>query len=130
MIGLFTLAAVLSGEPRSAPVVFACEHFSSPAETDGVGSYVHLKAVQYPHDRWTLEFEEGGVIEASWSWIEKAKGLGRLEWREGQTESTAVVHLVGGSERVGMPSFWLSKGKELTIGGPGYMCNGRLEGDQ
>ena len=130
MIVLYALFAMSVQEPASAPTVFACQHYDSPSETDGVGSYVDLRAVRDANDRWTLEFDSGKTFEASWSWVEKTKGLGRLEWRDGDLQSVGIVHQVAGSENAGMPSFWLSKGEKLEVDGPGYMCNGRLEGGQ
>ena len=130
MIGLFATLAILSDQPKSPPVVFACEHYDSAADTDGVGSTVDLRAVQYADDRWTLEFEAGRVFEATWSWIKREEGLGRLAWRDRNRPEVAIVHLVAGSEELGVPSFWLSRGEPPVVDGPGYMCNGRLEGDQ
>lgn len=127
---LYAMMAVLAAPPESAPIVFACEHYDSPSQTDGVSSYVDLRAVRNANDRWTMEFANGKPLQATWSWIEKAKGVGRLEWRDGEVRSVGIVHQVLGSENVGMPSFWLSRGEKLEVDGPGYMCNGRLEGGQ
>jgi hypothetical protein len=128
MIGLFAALAVPIDQPKSTPVVFACEYYDSAAETDGVGSFVDLRAVRYPDDRWTLEFESGRILKAAWSWVKKEKGLGRLAWRDRNRPEVAIVHLIAGSESVGMPSFWLSRGEPPAVDGPGYMCNGKLEG--
>ena len=130
MIALYALLAMSAQEPASAPTVFGCEHYDSLSDTDGVGSYVDLKAVRDANDRWTLEFDGGKTFQATWTWVEKAKGLGRLEWRDGDVSSVGIVHQVAGSEKTGMPSFWLSEGEKLEVVGPGYMCNGRLEGGQ
>ena len=130
MIALYALLALFSDVAGSAPIIFACEHYDSALETDGVGSYVDLRAVRDANDRWTLEFANGKKFNATWSWVKKEKGLGRLEWRDGDIPSVGIVHLITGSENVGMPSFWMSEGEPPGLDGPGYMCNGRLEGRQ
>ena len=130
MIEIYALLVMSVQDTASPPIVFACELYESRSDTDGVGSFVDLKAVRDANDHWTLEFDSGKTSKATWSWVDKSKGLGRLEWRDGDLPSVGIVHQVAGSESGGMPSFWLSKGEKLEVDGPGYMCNGRLEGGQ
>jgi hypothetical protein len=125
---LSLMALVLSYAPPDS-VVFACEHYNSPAKTDGVGSFVDLRAVLYSGERWTLEFKEGSEVEAAFSWVDEAKGIGRMEWQGPGGTFSRSVQFVPGTATMGRLTFWLSMASDGRLDAPGYLCNGALGGE-